>query len=73
MSQLVEKTKCEEDALLKGVILDTLHWCLNEDTEQALVCSAMGVFTALLTHPLTEIRRKAARNVMELRYPPTHI
>lgn len=66
--QLVERVKAEESHDLKGVILDSIHWCLGADTEQALHCDAMIVFTNLLSHPLPAMRSKAARNIMELRW-----
>lgn len=66
--QLVERVKAEESHDLKGVILDSIHWCLGADTDQALHCDAMIVFTNLLFHPLPAMRSKAARNIMELRW-----
>ena len=68
VSLLVERVKVEESHNLKGMTLDSIHWCLGVDTEQALHCDAMTVFTDLLSHPLPAMRSKAARNIMELRY-----
>ena len=67
VSLLVERVKAEESHNLKGMTLDSIHWCLGADTEQALHCDAMTVFTDLLSHPLPAMRSKAARNIMELR------
>ena len=63
---LVEKLKSEMDEI-KLLILDTLHFCMQVDTVQALDASAMGVFTALLKHQSKEIRAKAARDIFDLR------
>ena len=50
------------------LILDTLHYCMRVDTEKALEAGAMEVFTQHLTNPLKDIRAKAARDIMDLRY-----
>ena len=65
---LVEKLKTELDEI-KLLILDTLHYCMQVDTEQALVAKAMSVFTSLLTHKSEKIRAKAARDIFDLSIP----
>ena len=49
-------------------MLDTLHYCMKVDTEQALKAGAMDVFTTLLKHDSWEIRGKAARDIMDIRF-----
>ena len=51
----------------KELILDTLHFCMQVDTQQALDAKAMGVFTSLLKHATPSIRAKAARDIFDLR------
>ncbi len=63
---LVEKLQSELDEV-KLLILDTLHFCMQVDTVQALASSAMTVFTSLLKHQSKEIRAKAARDIFDLR------
>ncbi|PIK34347.1 hypothetical protein BSL78_28834 [Apostichopus japonicus] len=65
---LVEKLKSELDEI-KEYILDTLHFCLRLDQEQALKAGAMEVFTQLLVHVSSIIRAKAARDIMDLSVP----
>lgn len=65
---LVEKLKTELDEI-KLLILDTLHFCMQVDTEQALAAKAMAVFTDLLKHTSKEIRAKAARDIFDLSIP----
>jgi hypothetical protein len=54
--------------VLQELILNTLHFCMRVDTNNALASQAMEAFTALLTHPFPTIRAKAARDIMDLRY-----
>lgn len=63
---LVDKLKTELDEI-KDLILDTLHFCLQADTQQALDAKAMEVFTDLLKHVNESIRTKAARDIFDLR------
>lgn len=48
-------------------ILDTLHFCMKINTTEALKSNAMEIFTYLLSHENTNIRSKAARDIMDLR------
>ncbi|CAB4023309.1 radial spoke head 14 homolog [Paramuricea clavata] len=63
---LVEKLMEENDEI-KGVVLDTLHYCMRVNTEDALKSNGMEVFVGLLSHELPVIRSKAARDIMDLR------
>ena len=56
-----------KEAPLQGLVLDTLHYCMKADTDQALAASGMEVFTRLLNHATWEIRGKAARDIMDIR------
>lgn len=62
---LVNKLKSEVDEI-KKLILDTLHFCLRVNTEEALKAGAMEVFTSLLSHNDPVIRARAARDIMDL-------
>ena len=53
---------------MKLMILDTLHFCMQVDTQQALESKAMIVFTDLLKHSDPTIRSKAARDIFDLRF-----
>jgi hypothetical protein len=50
------------------LILDTLHFCMQVDTRQALESKALAVFTNLLKHSTTVIRAKAARDIFDIWY-----
>lgn len=65
---LVEKLKTEIDEI-KILILDTLHFCMQVDTQQALDAKAMSVFTELLMHKSEAIRAMAARDIFDLSIP----
>lgn len=71
VSQLVPKlvfklpTELNE---IKILILDELHYCMGIDTEDALESKGMETFTNLLSHENPEIRGRAARNIMDLRW-----
>lgn len=65
---LVEKLKTELDEI-KLLILDTLHFCMQVDTEQALDAKAMSAFTHLLQHTSEKIRASAARDIFDLSMP----
>ncbi|ELT87452.1 hypothetical protein CAPTEDRAFT_198826 [Capitella teleta] len=65
---LVKKLKIEHDEI-KELILDTLHFCMFEETQSALDSEAMEVFTELLQHKSSSIRGKAARDIMDLSVP----
>lgn len=58
-----------EDDSIKLFILDSLHFCLMVNTEDALNANAMTIFKSLLPHPISNIRMKAARNIMNLSIP----
>ncbi|XP_063685301.1 radial spoke head 14 homolog isoform X1 [Bolinopsis microptera] len=68
IKKLVEKLKTETDEI-KQLVLDTLHYCMKVDTNQALAAQAMEVFTSLLGHETWEIRGKAARDIMDISFP----
>jgi len=65
---LVSKLNEETDEI-KSSILDTLHFCLHVNTEDALLSGAMEVFSGLLEHHAAHIRAKAARDIMDLSVP----
>ncbi|KAK3774330.1 hypothetical protein RRG08_056377 [Elysia crispata] len=65
---LVNKLQTELNEI-KELILDTLHFCMREDTDSALEAKAMEAFTMLLKHDLPVIRAKAARDIMDLSVP----
>ena len=65
---LVDKLKTELDDI-RDLILDTLHFCMQLDTIQALEAKAMDVFTNLLKHESQTIRAKAARDIFDLSIP----
>uniref|UniRef100_A0A1I8J1N9 Radial spoke protein 14 n=2 Tax=Macrostomum lignano TaxID=282301 RepID=A0A1I8J1N9_9PLAT len=66
--KLIEKVKSEHDEI-KEYILDTLHFCLIVNTQDALKAHGMEVFTSLLASNLATIRAKAARDIMDLSVP----
>ena len=47
-------------------MLDTLHYCMKVDTEQALGAGAIEVLTTMLGHKTWEIRGKSARDIMDI-------
>ena len=47
--------------------MDTLHFTMKVDVQDALDNAAMAVFTSLLGHDNEAIRYKAARDIMDLR------
>ncbi len=49
-------------------ILDTLHFCLKVNTDDALNSGAMEVLDSLLGHHSSAIRAKAASVIMDLRF-----
>lgn len=65
---LVEKLSLELEEI-KICVLDTLHYCMRVDTEEALKSNAMETFTKLLEHESSIIRAKAARDIMDLSVP----
>ncbi|XP_075263773.1 radial spoke head 14 homolog, partial [Convolutriloba macropyga] len=65
---LVAKLNDETDEI-KSSILDTLHFCLHVNTEDALLSGGMEVFNSLLSHHSPLIRAKAARDIMDLSVP----
>lgn len=54
--------------VVQELILETLHFCLMINMEDALNSGAMEVFTQLLVHESPVIRAKAARDIKDLRY-----
>lgn len=68
VKKLVDKLKTEIDEI-KELVLDTLHFCMQNDTHQALEAKAMAVFSSLLKHNLPTIRAKAARDIFDLSIP----
>jgi hypothetical protein len=67
IKKLVDKLNTEiED--IKELILDTLHFCMQIETKQALDAKAMVIFTKLLEHTSNSIRSKAARDIFDLRF-----
>ncbi|XP_046860020.1 radial spoke head 14 homolog [Xenia sp. Carnegie-2017] len=59
----------EETDDIKGIILDTLHYCMRVNTSDALNNNGMNVFVRLLSHSSPVIRGKAARDIMDLSFP----
>lgn len=53
---------------IKILILDELHFCMSIDTTDALDTEGMEIHTELLSHENPEIRGRAARNIMDLRF-----
>lgn len=68
IKMLVEKLKTEIDEI-KEIILDTLHFCMMVETQQALDAKAMGVFTDLLNNKSKSIKAKTARDIFDLCIP----
>lgn len=68
--KLVAKLPGELDEI-KILILDELHFCMGIETTDALAAEGMETFTALLIHENPEIRSRAARNIMDIRYAET--
>lgn len=65
---LVKKLSLELEQI-KVCILDTLHYCMRVDTEEALKANAMETFTKLADHHSPVIRSRAARDIMDLSVP----
>ncbi|CAG2239140.1 Radial spoke head 14 homolog [Mytilus edulis] len=66
--EMISETPLETEEI-KILILDTLHFCMAVDTEQALKAGAMEMFTKLLEHKSPVIRAKASRDIMNLSVP----
>jgi hypothetical protein len=62
---LIDKLRTELDEI-KELILDTLHFVMKVNVQDALDNAAMEVFTSLLSHDMVVIRYKAARDIMDL-------
>ena len=62
---LTLKLNSEVD-VIKMLILDTLHFCMQIDTTQALEAKALTEFTSLLKNPSVDIRSKSARDVFDI-------
>lgn len=65
---LIEKLKSELDEI-KVIILETLHFCMKIDTQQALDAKAMSVFTELLHSKSADIKARAAADIFDLCIP----
>nr|XP_018670222.1 radial spoke protein ARM37 isoform X1 [Ciona intestinalis] len=63
--KLVNKLKIEIDEI-KELILDTLHFCMRVDAENALKSGVMPVLTELLDHSDPSVRGAAARDMMDV-------
>lgn len=50
------------------MILNTIHFCLMIDVEQALAVDAMSTLTSLLEHPSDKIKTLAALTIFHLRF-----
>ncbi|KAG8455842.1 hypothetical protein GDO86_001875 [Hymenochirus boettgeri] len=68
VSQLVHKLDTELEGI-QELILETLHFCLQADSLQALNAGAVGILKKKLKHPSEEIRRMAAGAIMEICVP----
>ncbi|CAH8531555.1 unnamed protein product [Schistosoma margrebowiei] len=51
---------------IKIVVLNTLYHCFSFETEEGLNAGGIPLFTKLLTHSNTEIRTRAAQNILRL-------
>lgn len=49
--------------------MDTLHWCLVEDTTDGLACDIISMCQDLLGHVQPNLRGQAARLVLDLTVP----
>lgn len=63
---LLKKLISELDEI-KELILNTIHFCLMVDVEQALAADAMSTLTSLLDHPSDRIKTLAALAIFHLR------
>jgi len=52
---------------IKELILNTIHFCLMVDVEQALAVDATSTLTSLLDHPTDKIKILAALTIFHLR------
>ena len=50
------------------LILDSLHYCMLVNTDDALNSEGMQTFSSLLTHESPVIRSKACQDIMHLRW-----
>ncbi|CAF4200748.1 unnamed protein product [Rotaria socialis] len=55
-----------KDLLEQELILNTIHFCLMVDVEQALAADAMSTLTSLLKHPSDKIKTLAALTIFHL-------
>ncbi|CAF2998566.1 unnamed protein product [Rotaria socialis] len=62
---LLKKLISELDEI-KELILNTIHFCLMVDVEQALAADAMSTLTSLLKHPSDKIKTLAALTIFHL-------
>ncbi|CAH8519405.1 unnamed protein product [Schistosoma intercalatum] len=51
---------------IKIIVLNTLYHCFSFETEEGLNAGGIPLFTKLLTHSNTEIRTRAAQNILRL-------
>lgn len=70
--KLVNKLPEEVDEI-KVLILDELHFCMGIDTADALEAKGMETHTKLLSHENPDIRGRAARNIMDLRFEIVYV
>lgn len=62
---LTLKLNTEVD-VIKDLILDTLHFCMQINTTQALEAKALAEFTSHLKDSSAEIRSKSARDIFDI-------
>nr|CAX73838.1 Rhabdoid tumor deletion region protein 1 [Schistosoma japonicum]CAX73839.1 Rhabdoid tumor deletion region protein 1 [Schistosoma japonicum] len=60
--------KCVEKEVdeIKAIILDTLYHCFSFDSDEGLNSGGIPLFTKLLSHSNSEIRTRAAQNILRL-------
>ncbi|TPP65283.1 Rhabdoid tumor deletion region protein [Fasciola gigantica] len=55
---------------IKLVVMDTLNHCLSVNTEKGLDSQGVALFTGLLGHESSEVRSRAAQNILRLCVDP---
>ncbi|KAH8874895.1 Radial spoke head 14 like [Schistosoma japonicum] len=60
--------KCVEKEVdeIKAIVLDTLYHCFSFDSDEGLNSGGIPLFTKLLSHSNSEIRTRAAQNILRL-------
>ena len=67
---LVERLVAESGQRLQELILDTLHWCFQVDTQQGLQSGALAICCGLLQQDEgAALRGRAARIIFDLTVP----